>query len=69
MRKFFKMLLINFIKAIIMLIILSIYAVPMFYVVKSNWSTSEIGLFLLSWVITWIVILITAFQYFWKKND
>lgn len=47
MKKFFKLLLINFAKAIMTVTILAIYAIPMHYVATSNFDADKIGLFYL----------------------
>lgn len=69
MKKFFKLLLINFGKAIIIVSIIAIYAIPMHYVATSNSDADKIGLFLFTWVVIWIVLAITIFQCIKNKND
>lgn len=69
MKKFFKLLLINFAKAIMAVTILAIYAIPMNYVATSNFDADKIGLFLFAWLVIWIVLLITVFQCIKNKKE
>lgn len=67
MKKFFKLLLINFAKALMIVIFIAIYAVPMHYVATSGFDSDKIGLFLFVWIVIWIVLIITIYQYLKNK--
>lgn len=69
MKEFFKLLLANFVKAIIIISVIAIYVVPMYYIVTSGINPYKIGLFLFIWFVIWVVLSITVFQCTKNKNE
>lgn len=69
MKEFFRLLLANFVKAIIIISVIAIYVVPMYYIVTSGINPYKIGLFLFIWLVIWIVLLITVLQCIKTKNE
>lgn len=70
MKDFFRLLLTNLIKAVIIITIASGYLIPLFYVtVISDVLTYKKVIFTFVWFVTWAVLSITSIQYLGKNEQ
>lgn len=67
MKTLIKLFFINICKAIIFIAILAIYVIPLHYVTTSNMDHTLKGSLMFTWVVLWIVMAITFYQYHCKK--
>lgn len=67
-KSFFKLFITNIGKAIILIAIFAVYAIPLSYIVTSNMGHTLKGSLMFTWVVLWIVMLITYYQYSCKKH-
>lgn len=69
MKEFFRLLLTNFIKAIIIITVAACYFVPLIYVIViSDMRDYKKVIFAFVWFVAWAILSITAVQYL-RKNE
>lgn len=69
MKTLIRLFFINLGKAILFIVILAVYIVPLHYIVNSYIDYLIKGLLMFTWVVLWIVIAITVYQYLNKKQQ
>lgn len=66
-KKFIKLLITNIGWALLLIAIIAIYLIPLYYIVTSYIDHIIKGLLMFTWVVLWIILLITYYQY--TKKD
>lgn len=68
MKTLIRLFFINIGKAILFIVILAVYIIPLHYIVTSYIDYLIKGLLMFIWVVLWIVMAITVYQYLNKKQ-
>lgn len=69
MKTLIRLFFINIGKAILFIVILAVYIIPLHYIVTSYIDYLIKGLLMFIWVVLWIVMAITVYQYLNKKQQ
>lgn len=69
MKTLIKLFFLNVCKALLIIAILAVYLIPLSYIVTSHVDHLTKGLLMFLWLVLWIIILVTAYQYFYKKQN
>lgn len=64
---FFKMLITNMAKALVFIAVLAVYIMPL-YCIATSFNVHLAAPLIFIWVVLWIVILITFYQYYSKRH-